>query len=171
MCHNHPQQTGGIFKVMHTHRCHISTSRFLAHARTPSIATTHRTSLGPQAEIWSLIPSSRNLDHRAGKIASGERGVFQISYHPAPSSTMSNGPRKMHKTISLLQLRGTIRSKCRRGTNSLKIERKEKSIEHRVSRQIRPLAAIASGVRHRMATGLRWTRTMRVSKEISIVES
>ena len=30
-----------------------------------------------------------------------------------------------------------------------RIERKEKSVEHRVSRQIRPLAAIASGAQHR----------------------
>ncbi len=75
----------GIFKVMHTHRCRISTSRFLAHVRTASITTTHRTSLDPQPEIWSLIPSSRNLDHRAGKIASGERGGI---LNLAPLGTM-----------------------------------------------------------------------------------
>jgi hypothetical protein len=69
---------------------------------------------------------------------------------------MSNGPRKMHKTISLLQLRRTTRSKRRRGTNSWKFERKGKRIEHPVSRQIRPLAAIASGAPYRMAIGLRW---------------
>ena len=62
-------------RLMNTHRCQISTSPFLAHGQAPSIATTHRASLDPQAEIWSLIPSSRNL---AGKTASEERGVFQI---------------------------------------------------------------------------------------------
>ncbi len=72
-----------IFKVMHTHRWRIPTYRFHAHARAPSIATTHRTSLDPKAEIWSLISSSRNLP---GKIAIGESGEFfefrTARYHP-----------------------------------------------------------------------------------------
>jgi len=55
----------------------------------------------------------------------------------------------MRKAISVLQLRRTIQSKWRRGTNPWKFERKMKTIERRISRQIRPLAAIAAGDQHR----------------------
>ena len=51
----------------------------------------------------------------------------------------------MHKTISRLQFCETLLSKCRRGTISRKTEGKEQRVEHRVSRQIRPQAAIALG--------------------------
>ncbi len=117
-----------------------------------SIATTHRFNLAPRAEIWSLFLSSRELQHRAGKIASGERGSFSNS---VPSRTTPEAQRKMRKTISPLQLRRAIHSKCRHGTLWRRIERNKTSFEHLFSRQIRPLAAIASGVQHRTPTRLR----------------
>ncbi len=144
-----------IFKLMHPHRWRISTSRFLAHAQTPSIAATHRTSQDPQAEIWSLIPSSRTLDNRAGKIPNRERGVFQIRYHQVPSSNVLNGLRKIHKTFSLLQLRRKSRSRWKCGTNSLKEDTQYPMSSRRARRASSWLATIRSLIKAVTASVLR----------------
>ena len=65
----------------------------------------------------------------------------------------------MRKSFSLLRLHRNNPSNCGRGTSSLKLERKEKSVEHRILRQIWPPAAIALGVQHRSWRSASMART------------
>jgi hypothetical protein len=95
------------------------------------------------AEIWSLVPSSRTLDHRAGKTASGERAVFEfrtIPYHPAtrqmPLAKCESPFRycSCEEQLSRNTAGGPIRGKTKH-----KEKRSEQAYSNRIDRQFMPL--------------------------------